>query len=123
MRITKRQLRRVIREALDDQRIEVVDDFSPTGELSGTHDRPWGTSARMRPNHYSDVIVMSPNGDSVLVDGLETYIDDVPQQLELRSGFPMDASFAEELLAKLDKQMQRRYVEISVTAENGQWSM
>ena len=123
MRITKRQLRRIIREALDDERIVVVDDFPPTGEVGGTHDRPWGTSARMRPNHYSDVIVMSPNGDSVLVDGLETYIDDVPQQLELRSGFPVDASFAEELLAKLDRQMQSRYVEISVTAENGQWSM
>jgi len=103
MRITKRQLRGIIRESLSEVQ------------------RPWGTYAQKGSNYWSDVIVMSPNGDSVLVDGLETYVRDVPRQLEAWSGFPVDAAFAEELVAELKNQMRSGYVEVGVTVENGVW--
>ena len=59
MKITRRQIRQIIKEA------------------------SWGKTADYKEDgsYFSDVIIMSPNGDSVLVDGDETYIENVPQQL------------------------------------------
>ena len=118
MRITKRQLRRLIREAMKDEPIRQVpgDSFS-----SSSSKRPWGSYSEKGGNSYSDTITMSPNGDSVLVDGMETYITDVPQQLEHVSGFPMDDTEADKLIDALDKQMSSGYVEISVEYKNGKW--
>jgi hypothetical protein len=65
---------------------------------------------------------MSPNGDSVLVDGMETYITDVPQQLEHVSGFPMSDTDGDNLIFALEDQMSGGYVELSVEYENGKWS-
>ena len=48
LKITKRQLRRIIREST------------------------YGSYAKQSPGSYSDVIVMSPTGDSVLVGGMES---------------------------------------------------
>jgi len=108
MKITKRRLRKIIREAVDSV-------------------RPFGTYATEfgpRPEpYYSDVIVMSPNGDSVLVDGRETYVQDVPQQLELASGFPMSPNDADIVVRKLMKQMRSGYVELEVTYQNGRWNL
>ena len=109
MKISKRQLRKIIREAVDSV-------------------RPYGTYAtewyRAGPEqYYSDVIVMSPNGDSVLVDGMETYIQDVVQQLELSSGVPMSHNDADIVLRKLMKQMRSGYVELEVTYQNGRWNL
>ena len=105
MRITKRKLRGFIREAI----------LREQGA--------WGSYAQEGSDYWSDVIVMSPHGDSVLVDGNETHVQDVPMQLENASGFPVDEAFAKELVTELETQMQSGYVEISVNAKNGAWSM
>jgi len=103
MKVTKRQLRRLIREVFLES------------------EQPWGSYAEKSSSSYSDVITMSPHGDSVLVDGMETYVTDVPQQLEHASGFPMDDIEADKLIAALDKQMSSGYVELSVEYKNGKW--
>ena len=78
MKITKRQLRRIIREAV------------------------WPSYAQKGSSEYSDVIIMSPNGDSLLVNGTETYVEDVPQELSIASGFPMDDTDSDNLISALD---------------------
>ena len=138
MKITKRQLRRIIREALDDdffnqvnpklprgdQPIEVVDEVEWEGDYGfGSKDpqRPWGSYAEKGEGSYGDVIVMSPNGDSVLVDGRETYIQDVPSQLQHASGFEMSDVDADNLIFALENQQQDGYVELGVVYKNGEW--
>lgn len=71
--------------------------------------------------NFKDVIVMSPNGDSVLLNGEETYIYDVPQQLELM-GFPMSDADADNLIDALEDQIRSGYVELPVEYESGKWS-
>jgi len=112
MRITKKQLRRIIKEAIAESRPLVPQDPN----------RPWGSYSQKEDESFRDVIVMSPNGDSVLVDGMETYIYDVPQQLEYASGFPMSDTDGDNLIFALEDQMSGGYVELSVTYENGKWS-
>ena len=107
MKITKKQLRRIIREAIDES--------DPR--------RPWGSYSQAASDSFRDTIIMSPNGDSVLVDGMETYTWDVPQQLEHVSGFPMSDIEGDSLVGALDKQMSNGYVELSVKYENGKWSI
>ncbi len=104
MKITKRHLRRLIREVFLES------------------EQPWGSYAEKSSNSYSDVITMSPNGDSVLVDGMETYITDVPQQIEHASGFPMNDTDGDNLIFALEDQMSSGYVELSVEYNNGEWS-
>ena len=84
--------------------------------------RPWGSYSEKKQDYFRDVLTMSPNGDSVLVDGMETYTWDVPQQLEQVSGFPMSNIDGDSLIGTLDKQMSNGYVELSVKYENGKWS-
>ena len=98
MKITKRQLRGLIREAMKSY-AKMADDGS----------------------YYEDVIVMSPNGDSVLLDGQEVYVQDVPQELELM-GFPIEGTDADNLIFALEDQFNDGYVELKVTYENGKWS-
>ena len=69
MKITRQQIRKIIQEVLNE---------SP---------RRFGDYSKKDSNSYRTVITMSPEGDSAIVDGIETYIDDVPQQLEILSGF------------------------------------
>ncbi len=154
MKITKRQLRQIVKEAVgvSDQDwseaeydrgyqdgldgMPVASDASTDydagyedGQLDDQHDggpmteASWGETADYKEDgsYFSDVIVMSPNGDSVLVDGSETYIQDVPQQLELM-GFPMSDTDADNLIFALEDQFESGYVELSVTFENGKWS-
>jgi len=102
MKITERRLRSVIREVIAES-------------------RPWGSYATKDNETFRDVIIMSPNGDSVLVDGMETYITDVPQQLEVVSGYPMNDAEADRLISTLDKQMSSGYVELSVEYKDGKW--
>ena len=97
MKITKRQLRRLIREAM------------------------WPSYAQKGSSEYSDVITMSPNGDSLLVNGTETYVEDVPQELSIASGFKMNDTDSDNLIFALQDQMSDGYVELQVTYENGQW--
>ena len=119
MKITKTQLRKIIREAIKDEPIRQVpgDSFS-----SKSSKRPYGSYSKKSGSSYSDTITMSPNGDSVLVDGMETYITDVPQQLEIVSGFDMSDEEGDNLIDALDKQMDSGYVELSVEFKNGKWS-
>ena len=98
MRITRKQLRQIIKEAYEETAVMAKDG-----------------------SYFRDVIVMSPNGDSVLVDGNETYVDQVPYQLELM-GFPMGETDADNLIFALEEMMADGYVELMVTYENGRWS-
>ncbi len=98
MRITRKQLRQIIKEA-------------------------YGATAEMAEDgsYFRDVIVMSPNGDSVLVDGNEVYVQDVPQQLDMM-GFPMSDTDADNLIFALEDMVADGYVELMVTFEDGTWS-
>ena len=120
MKITRRQLRQLIKEAIEDwDEAEYdrgyqdgLDGMPVAGDATVDYDagyedgqqdatlpegrsylnednRPWGSYAEKKDDYFSDTLVMSPNGDSVLVDGLETYTQDVPTQLEYVSGFPL----------------------------------
>ena len=111
MKITGRQLRRIIREAISESRPLVPQDPK----------RPWGSYSQTGDESFSDVIVTSPNGDSVLVDGMETYIENVPQQLEAISGFPMEGNDPDNLIFALEEMWRDGYVELAVTYENGHW--
>jgi len=99
MKITRRQLRKIIKEA----------SFGGTAQMSDDG------------SYFRDVIVMSPNGDSVLVDGNEVYTDQVPYQLD-GMGFPMSDVDADNLIFVLEEMMADGYVELMVTYENGRWS-
>ena len=115
VKITKRQLRRIIREAIKDEPIRMAsgDSFS----------KAWPSNVTQRgSSEYSDTIVMSPNADSVLVNGKETYVEDVPQELSIASGFPMSDTDANNLIFVLEDQMSGGYVELGVKYENGKWN-
>lgn len=106
MKVTKKQLRKIIRES-----------------ILAEQPRPWGSYSSKSDDSFSDVIVMSPNGDSVLVDGMETYTQDVPSQLEYVSGFHVPDMIANVLVTELERQMQQEgYVEMSVEYKNGEWT-
>tara|TARA_Y100000310_G_C20427365_1_gene689726 strand:- start:46 stop:465 length:420 start_codon:yes stop_codon:yes gene_type:complete len=138
MRITKKQLGRLIREALiaeagdpnlprADQPIEMVDeiefgDWDMGPNVTKDPDRPWGSYADKDSGKYWDVIVMSPNGDSVLVDGRETYIQDVPSQIQATSGIEMSDVDADNLIFALETQEQDGYIELGVEYKDGKWS-
>lgn len=111
MKIKKSTLRRIIQEVISESRPLVPQDPN----------RPWGTDSQTGDESFSDVIVMSPNGDSVLVDGMETYIEDVPRQLETVSGFPMKGNDPDNLIFALEEMWRDGYVELAVSYENGQW--
>ena len=114
MKITKRQLRRIIREAVSEWHVE--DTVTP--------DQPWGSYSEKDGGFYSDTIIMSPHGDSVLVDGRVTYVRDVPTQLEMASGFPVPAELAQALISDLERQMQQGWgVEKYVEFKDGVWSI
>ena len=83
MKITKRHLRRIIKEAL-------------------------------QGGNYSTVIVMSPNGDSVLVSGREVDPRNIARELEVASGQSMPPDEAKDLEEELMKQFNRSYVEMPV---------
>ena len=84
MKITKRQLRRIIKEAIQ-------------GET------------------WSTVIVMSPAGDSVLVDGQEVDPRSIAYELEVASGQNVSSAMARDLENKLMSQMRTGYVEMPVS--------
>ena len=94
MRITKGQLKNIIRETL--------------------REGQWGSYAQKGESEYNDTIVMSPHGDSVLVGGEETYPQDVTNKLEADSGFKMDPNTARLLSAEIQKQFSGGYVELPV---------
>ena len=132
MKITKRQLRRILKEAISLQRLQDLEGRPHTdlefqrdnSEASRAVDksRPWGSDAVTTDDTFSDYIIMSPNGDSVLVDGLETYIDDVPSQLEHVSGFPVPDMIGDVMVTELENQRRSGYIEMAVKYKNGKWT-
>ena len=84
--------------------------------------RPWGTYAEKDEGKYWDVIMMSPNGDSFLVDGRETYLEDVPSQITGASGIEMSDTDADNLIFALETQRQDGYVELGIEYKDGKWS-
>jgi hypothetical protein len=114
MKITKRQLRRIIKEAMKDEPIRMAS--------GNSFSKAWPSNVTQRgSSEYRDTIVMSPNADSVLVNGRETYVEDVPQELSIASGFPMSDTDADNLIFVLEDQMSDGYVELEVSYENGRW--
>lgn len=112
MKITKKQLRKIIRETIG---------WGMGPDVVGKSGRSYGANSKDDGSYFRDVIVMSPNGDSVLVDGEETYVQDVPMQLGLM-GFPMSDIDADNLIFALEESMADGYVELEVKYENGVWS-
>jgi hypothetical protein len=91
MRITKRQLKRIIKEGL-------------------------------QGGGYSSVIVMSPTGDSVLVDGQEVDPLSIAYELEVASGQSVPPEISRDLENKLMMQMRSGYVEMPVSwSSNTGW--
>jgi hypothetical protein len=73
---------------------------------------------------FSDVLVTSPNGDSILVGGSEVYPSDVPNQLERASGFEMPKRIADKLARELEKALRSgAYIEKVVEYKNGKWKI
>lgn len=106
IRATKNQLRAIIRET-----------------ISQSMSRGINTSDA-KDVYYRDTIVLGPEGDSFIVNGNETYLQDVPLELEVASGgFGLPEDFARRLKIFLRRQMEQGYAEITVQYKNGQWSM
>jgi hypothetical protein len=120
----KRKLRQIIREAITTVSDEEFDKatFTKRNLVPSDPNRPWGSYASVDDETYSDTIMMSPNGDSVLVDGQETYIYDVPSQLHHASGFEMSDTDADNLIFTLETQQQDGYIELGIEYTNGKWS-
>ena len=96
----------------------------PEGRSYLIREASYGETAEMAEDgsYFRDVIIMSPNGDSVLVDGLETYTQDVPTQLEYVSGFPVPEMIGDVMVTELERQEQSGYVEMGVEYKNGEWT-
>ena len=118
MKITKRQLRRIIKEAMVDEPIRMVPGDSFSVSSSSGQRKPYTKSSA---DTYSDVIVMSPHGDSLLVGGSETYLENVVKELEVQTGQSIPVPTAGAINAELLKQMGQGYVElpISYTPKHG----
>jgi hypothetical protein len=92
----------------------------------------WGSYGSVRNGVWSDVLVMSPNGDSILVNGEETYVDDVPRNLHhfafkalKKKVHEMPRPMARQLVADLERQMKDFFVEKSVEydSKSGRWDI
>jgi len=120
MKITRHQLRRIIKEVIEGPDGVWYDDHG--NRLQPDESAPWGTYAEQGDESYSDVIIMSPNGDSFLVDGRETYLDNVPSQITATSGIEMNDTDADNLIFALESQQQDGYVELGIEYKDGKWS-
>lgn len=109
-KITKMQLKALIREAMDDEPIRQItgDSFSP--EMLKTRKR-----VRSTPNAFKDTIIMSPSGDVLLVGGKETQLQNAVRELEVQSGESISPRIAGDINAKLLRQMGEGYVEMPIS--------
>ena len=112
MKITKRQLRRIIRETIEMGEPITLRPGSAFNQEDLGYQAPKKLSA---PGAFKDTIVMSPTGDSVLVGGEETG----PDEIDIRLYEIMDQMLPPELESKLArmvmKQMANGYVEIPIS--------
>ncbi len=127
----------IITEAGDPDLPRADDESWTIGQPAGSTDHlfpdDWGMpkyivndssqdSPAQEPGTYSGTLIMSPNGDSVLVDGVETYIHEVPGELERITGEAMHDSDVDELIAELERQFDNGYVELPIEMRQGLWS-
>ena len=115
--ITRRQLRRIIKEAIEQ---------GETITMARGDSFPHRTRAPKRltkPGPFKDTIVMSPNGDSVLVGGEETDVSMLDIRLYELAGQQLGTALDDKLMRMVMKQVADGYVEIpiSYTPEQG-WS-
>ena len=110
MKITKSQLRRIIKEVMADEPIRMIPGDSFDAEMMKQR-----RSKKIAPSDFRDTIVMSPAGDSVLVGGQETSLDNVEDTLEALSGQTLGYGDVAKLEALLKKQMAAGYVEIPIS--------
>tara|TARA_B100001123_G_scaffold393622_1_gene473747 strand:+ start:4048 stop:4410 length:363 start_codon:yes stop_codon:yes gene_type:complete len=111
MRITKRQLRRIIKEAMEDEPIRMIPgDSFPADALKSRRSRKPQPSGEFR-----DTIVMSPTGDTLLVGGQEVALQNAVKELEIQSGQPVSAIQAGDINAKLLRQYGQGYVELPIS--------
>ena len=110
MRITRRQLRRIIKEVMADEPIRMIPGDSLDAEIMKQR-----RSKKTASSDFRDTIVMSPAGDSVLVGGQETSPDDVEGTLEALSGQMLGYGDVAKLEALLKKQRAAGYVEIPIS--------
>lgn len=131
MKITKKQLRRVIREAVSLELLKSLEGrphTDPAWREAGFDVDNYEDSYQSLPratstaNSYADTIVSSGEGDTVIVNGEETYIDNVPFYLETLTGFEFSDEEAENLISTLEVQNSRGYVETGITYKNGKWN-
>ena len=110
MKITKRQLRGLIHEAMADEPIRQIagDSFPP--EMLKTQ-----KLAKSTAGAFKDTIIMSPSGDGLLVGGKETALQSVVRELEVQSGESIPTRVAGDINAKLLKQMGEGYVEVPIS--------
>ena len=110
MKITKRQLRRIIREAMADEPIRMIPGDSFPADALKSRSRKSQHSGEFR-----DTIVMSPAGDTLLVGGQEVALQNAVKELEIQSGQPISAMQAGDINAKLLKQHGQGYVELPIS--------
>lgn len=65
--------------------------------------------------NLNELITLSPEHDSFLLQGRETYLQDVPRELERLADVGMPEDFKQDLLNALEFGMASGYVEITVT--------
>ena len=118
MKITKRQLRRIIKEAMADEPIGMIPgDSFPAGTFKSRRSKKPQPSGEFR-----DTIVMSPTGDTLLVGGQEVAFQNAVKELEILSGQPISAMTASDINAKLFKQMGEGYIELPISwSQNKGW--
>ena len=111
MKITKRQLRRIIREAMIDEPIRMIPgDSFPADVVRSSQPKRSQVS-----DEFKDTIVMSPTGDTLLVGGQEVALQNVVRELEIQTGQSIPIPTAGDINAKLFKQMGEGYVELPIT--------
>ena len=111
MKITKRQLRRIIKEPMEDEPIRMIPgDSFPADALKSRRSRKPQPSGEFR-----DTIVMSPTGDTLLVGWQEVALQNVVRELEVQTGQSIPIQTAGDINAKLLKQHGQGYVELPIS--------
>ena len=111
MKITKRQLRRIIRETMADEPIRMIPGDSFPADMPKTR----GPKKPQTSGEFRDTIIMSPTGDTLLVGGQEVALQNAVKELEIQSGQPVSAIQAGDINAKLLRQYGQGYVELPIS--------
>ena len=115
MKITKRQLRRIIREAMADEPIRMLPGDSFEAQPGTAGNKHLGRSQQTSKRGYKTTITLSPTGDSLLVSGGETELDFVPSALYIASGQKVPEALGDAMIDKIEKQMASGYVEVPIS--------